>query len=77
LVKKRVSEGLSLPDSLKKDLLDDAFFLKDLVDKNMFNDIPEMAGELRRVAELLKENQNTAETEQKATLTKTSFGMTS
>ena len=66
LNKKRVSKGLSLPESRKKDLLKNAPFLKDLVDKNLFNDIPEMAGELRRVAILLKEDQKSAETEQKA-----------
>ena len=65
-IKNRVSKGISLPDSRKKDLLDNAFFLKDLVDKDLFNDIPEMAGELRRVAKLLKEDQKPAETEQKA-----------
>lgn len=62
-VKKRVSKVLSLPDSRKKDLLDNAFFLKDLVDKDLFNDIPEMAGELRRVAKLLKQDQKPTERE--------------
>ncbi|MFQ6036353.1 MAG: hypothetical protein ACE5NM_11005 [Sedimentisphaerales bacterium] len=61
--KKRVSKVLSLPDSRKKDLLDNAFFLKDLVDKDLFNDIPEMAGELRRVAKLLKQDQKPTERE--------------
>jgi hypothetical protein len=65
-IKNRVSKGISLPDSRKKDLLDNASFLKDLVDKDLFNDIPEMAGELRRVAKLLKEDQKPAETKQKA-----------
>jgi hypothetical protein len=65
-IKNRLSKSLSLPDSRKKDLLDNASFLKDLVDKDLFNDIPEMAGELRRIAKLLKEEQKPAETEQKA-----------
>jgi len=69
-IKKRVSKGLSLPDSRKKDLIDNAFFLKDLVDQDLFNDIPEMAGELRRVAKLLRENQRPAETKRKAGATK-------
>ncbi len=63
LSKNRMSKDLPLPDSRKKDLLSNAFFLKDLVDKNLFNDIPEMAGELRRVATLLKEDQKPANTQ--------------